>query len=110
MHHAAHRSLRDRKGEKQYMENTKLTSYYKCFDEDLPSVSIITPTYNRFYLFHLAIRNFLKIDYPKDKIEWVIVDDSTQNREEMTQLIEENNGKNGTIKHIKLYDLKKKKQ
>ena len=36
---------------KQYMENTKLTSHFKCFDEDLPSVSIITPTYNRFYLF-----------------------------------------------------------
>lgn len=95
---------------KQYMENTKLTSHFKCFDEDLPSVSIITPTHNRFYLFHLAIRNFCKTDYPKDKIEWIIVDDSTQNREEMTQLIEENNnGKNGTIKHIKLYDLKKKK-
>jgi len=92
---------------KKYMENIKLKSHYECFDEDLPSVSIITPTYNRFYLFHLAIRNFLKTDYPKDKIEWIIIDDSTQNRDDMEKLIQDNN--DGNIKHIKLYDLKKKK-
>ena len=44
---------------------------------NLPKVSIITPTYNRTKLFPLAINNFNNFDYPKDKLEWIIVDDST---------------------------------
>lgn len=44
--------------------------------ESLPSVSIITPTYNRRELFKLAIYNYIATDYPRDKLEWVIVDDS----------------------------------
>ncbi len=50
--------------------------FYKIFDEDLPNVSIITPTYNRRQFFKLAIRNFQKADYPSDKLEWIIIDDS----------------------------------
>lgn len=45
-------------------------------DEDLPPVSIITPTYNRRFIFPLAVRNFVKSIYPKNKLEWVIIDDS----------------------------------
>ena len=44
-------------------------------DEDLPYISILTPTGNRRSLFTLAIRNFLEFNYPKDKIEWIILDD-----------------------------------
>ena len=44
--------------------------------ELLPSVSIITPTYNRRKLFPIAIRNFLSFQYPANKIEWIIIDDS----------------------------------
>jgi hypothetical protein len=47
-------------------------------DKDLPTVSIITPTYNRRELFSLANRNFEEFNYPKDKIEWVIIDDSKE--------------------------------
>ena len=43
---------------------------------DLPHVSVITPTYNRRHMFKLAVYNWLHIDYPRDKIEWIIVDDS----------------------------------
>ena len=42
----------------------------------LPCVSIITPTYNRRRLFPIAIRNFLSFQYPADKMEWIIIDDS----------------------------------
>jgi GR25 family glycosyltransferase involved in LPS biosynthesis len=45
--------------------------------ENLPKVSIITPTYNRTKLFPLAINNFNNFDYPKNKLEWIIIDDST---------------------------------
>ncbi len=61
-----------------FKKNKPLKNNYECFDDDLPKVSIITPTYNRKYLFNIAIRNFEKTDYPSDKIEWVIVDDSDQ--------------------------------
>jgi len=50
-------------------------------DTDLPRVSIITPTYKRRKLFSMAIRNFENFNYPKDKIEWIIVDDSPVNEE-----------------------------
>ena len=43
----------------------------------LPRVSICTPTFNRRPFFKGAIENVLNQDYPKDKIEWIIVDDGT---------------------------------
>jgi hypothetical protein len=48
--------------------------------ELLPSVSIITPTYNRRKMFSMAIRNFSMIEYPPEKIEWIIIDDSEENK------------------------------
>jgi glycosyltransferase involved in cell wall biosynthesis len=45
-------------------------------DEELPSVSIVTPTYNRSKFIKLMIRNWTSIDYPSEKLEWIIVDDS----------------------------------
>ena len=47
-------------------------------DDELPKVSIITPTHNRRELFSIAIRNFEEFIYPKNKLEWIIVDDSTE--------------------------------
>jgi len=46
---------------------------------ELPKVSIITPTYKRRKIFSMAIRNFENFIYPKDKLEWIIVDDSPEN-------------------------------
>jgi glycosyltransferase involved in cell wall biosynthesis len=46
---------------------------------DLPNVSIITPTRNRRKIFSMAIRNFENFIYPKHKLEWIIVDDSIEN-------------------------------
>lgn len=47
-------------------------------DNDLPFVSILTPTGNRRKLFSIAIRNFLSFTYPKNKLEWIIVDDGKE--------------------------------
>lgn len=44
--------------------------------EDCPPISIVTLLYNRRKFFDLACHNIMLSDYPKDKIEWVIVDDS----------------------------------
>ena len=50
-------------------------------DDDLPKVSIITPTYKRRKLFSMALRNFENFNYPKNKLEWIIVDDSPENED-----------------------------
>ena len=45
-------------------------------DDVLPIVTIVTPTYNRHDIFDLAIRNYLNFDYPREKLNWIILDDS----------------------------------
>ena len=51
--------------------------------EDLPYVSIITPTFNRRKLFSVALHNWERINYPQEKIEWVIVDDGIEEIKDM---------------------------
>jgi len=67
-------------------------------DKDLPPVSIVTITYNRKKIFPNAIRNFQMINYPSDKLEWIIVDDSDDNTSLSSILPED--------KRIKYYKLK----
>jgi hypothetical protein len=45
-------------------------------DAELPHISVVTLLYNRRKFVDLAIHNLLVTDYPKDKIEWVVVEDS----------------------------------
>ena len=45
--------------------------------KDLPFVSICTPTFNRRPFWEYAIKCFDHQDYPKDKMEWIIIDDGT---------------------------------
>jgi hypothetical protein len=52
-------------------------------DEDLPHVSIMTLVHNRNHMFKLAVYNFNTIDYPKEKIQWVIYD--TSNNDEKVE-------------------------
>jgi hypothetical protein len=42
---------------------------------DYPPITVITPTYNRKKLFEIAFHNLLLTDYPKDKIEWIVIED-----------------------------------
>ena len=57
-------------------------------DTSLPCVSIITPTYYmRRKIFPMAIRNFENFNYPKNKIEWVIVDDSPADYDSIEDLL-----------------------
>ena len=43
---------------------------------DCPPISVLTLTYNRRNFIDLAFINMLSTDYPAEKIQWVIVDDS----------------------------------
>ena len=41
-----------------------------------PMISIVTPTYNRRSMIDLCFHNILWSDYPIDKIQWIVVEDS----------------------------------
>jgi len=56
-------------------------------DADLPSISILTLLYNRRKFVDLSIHNLLLSDYPKDKIEWVVVEDSDDVNEQASDKI-----------------------
>lgn len=43
---------------------------------ECPHITIVTPTYNRRKLIDIAFHNLLWSDYPIDKIEWVVIEDS----------------------------------
>jgi hypothetical protein len=44
--------------------------------DSLPGISIVTITRNRSRIFPLAVMNYLGIDYPRNRLEWIVVDDS----------------------------------
>jgi glycosyltransferase involved in cell wall biosynthesis len=48
-----------------------------------PFVSICTPTFNRRPFIPFAIQCFLNQDYPKDRIEWIVIDDGTDKVEDI---------------------------
>ena len=48
-----------------------------------PSVSICTPTYNRRPFIPYIIKCVENQNYPKDKIEWIIIDDGTDKIEDL---------------------------
>lgn len=60
-------------------ENTldKNTTNEKKEKINYPLVSLCTPTFNRRPFIPYLIRSINLQDYPKDKIEWIIVDDGT---------------------------------
>lgn len=64
---------------------------YRCppvlFPEDCPPISIVTPTYNRRKFLPIAFHNILLTDYPKDKIEWIVVEDNEKQEDMASELI-----------------------
>jgi glycosyltransferase involved in cell wall biosynthesis len=70
-------------------------------DDDLPSISIVTLTHNRKKFFRLAIFNFNQIDYPKNKLEWIVYDTSNDENQVEGLLPEENDRIKYNIKYFK---------
>ncbi len=54
---------------------------------DCPSISIVTLVYNRKRFFDLACHSIMITDYPKDRIEWIVVDDSDEPAEQNSDRI-----------------------
>ena len=59
----------------------------KLEEADCPPISVVTLIYNRKKFFDLACHSMMVSDYPKDKIEWVIVDDSDDPAEQNSDRI-----------------------
>jgi len=53
----------------------------------VPFVSICTPTFNRRPFIQMAIQCFEHQTYPKDKMEWIIIDDGTDKIEDLVSHI-----------------------
>lgn len=49
----------------------------------LPRISVCTPTFNRRPFIPMMVECFNNQTYPKDKIEWIIIDDGTDKIEDM---------------------------
>lgn len=52
--------------------------------DEIPFVTIQLPVFNEFYVMKRLLKNIAKIDYPKDKLEIQVLDDSTDESVETT--------------------------
>ena len=51
--------------------------YTKLYDDEVPYVTIQLPVYNEMYVMERLLDNIAQIDYPKEKLEIQVLDDST---------------------------------
>lgn len=58
------------------LTNTPQVIFPTIENNNLPNLTVVTLVYNRKRFFKLSILNFLSSQYPRDKLEWVIIDDS----------------------------------
>ena len=67
-----------------YINSWKTKSEEQLFDlsnpEEIPYVTIQLPVFNEMYVMERLLNNISKIDYPKDKLEIQVLDDSIGNR------------------------------
>lgn len=69
--------------------------------EEVPYVTIQLPVYNEMYVMERLLDNIAKIDYPNDKLEIQVLDDSTDETVETTRLhVEKIRATGLDIKHI----------
>lgn len=64
-------------------------------DDELPKISIVTPSMGRKNIFRIAYNNWLNFDYPKDKMEWVVINEGDESYYSMLK-----NDKRITYVHI----------
>jgi glycosyltransferase involved in cell wall biosynthesis len=59
------------------------------FNDEFPFVSVCTPTFNRRPFIPATIKCFNNQTYPKDRLEWIIVDDGSDKIEDLVKDIPE---------------------
>ena len=88
-----------------YLSAKKKTAHCPVFDfenpEEIPVVTIQLPVYNEMYVMQRLLDNIAKIDYPREKLEIQVLDDSTDESLKTTALkIKELQATGLDIKHI----------
>ena len=69
--------------------------------EEIPVVTIQLPLFNEKYVVERLLKNIVQLDYPKDKLEIQVLDDSTDDSVLQThQLVEEYKAEGIDIQHI----------
>ena len=71
------------------VKRSKKAAKKKAKNGQLPFVSVCTPTFNRRPFISQIISCFKAQDYPKDKIEWIVVDDGTDKVKDLFKDIEQ---------------------
>jgi len=92
-----------------YLASKRKTKEGDTFDfskpDEIPFVTIQLPVYNEMYVMERLLDNIAKIDYPHDKLEIQVLDDSTDETVETTRKQVESLRVNGLdIKHITRID------
>lgn len=71
-------------------------------DSEIPFVTIQLPVFNEIYVMERLLKNIVLLDYPKDKLEIQVLDDSTDESVESTASLIETLKKEGfDIQHIR---------
>lgn len=70
--------------------------------QDCPPISVITLVHNRPLFVQNACLNLMLTDYPKEKIEWVVVDDSDPDQSGSDKIIQFQNTFDGTVTYVPL--------
>lgn len=71
-------------------------------EKQIPFVTIQLPVYNELYVVERLLKNIAEIDYPKDKLEIQVLDDSTDESVEITaKLVKELQLKGLDISHLR---------
>ncbi len=88
-----------------YLSSKKVKDNSPLFDfskpEEIPFVTIQLPVYNEMYVMERLLDNIAKMDYPADKLEIQVLDDSTDETVETTRAHVEALAATGLdIKHI----------
>ncbi|MGE5942717.1 MAG: cellulose synthase family protein [Flavobacteriales bacterium] len=92
-----------------YLRSKRKKIECEAFDfsnpDEIPFITIQLPVYNEMYVMERLLDNIAKIDYPHDKLEIQVLDDSTDETVETTRKHVESLSVNGLdIKHITRVD------
>ncbi|MBW2960991.1 cellulose synthase family protein [Mesonia aestuariivivens] len=88
-----------------YWKAQKLTDFADTFDfqneEEIPYVTIQLPLYNEEYVVERLLKNIVQLDYPQEKLDFQVLDDSTDDSVLQTHhLVEQLKTEGYNIKHI----------
>jgi cellulose synthase/poly-beta-1,6-N-acetylglucosamine synthase-like glycosyltransferase len=84
-----------------YKKNRKSREKSRCSMEEWPAVTVQLPIYNEQYVVERLVTAACTLDYPKDKLEVQVLDDSTdETRELAAGLVERFSGQGINVVHL----------